>query len=155
MRLIGYIQPSTLRDTFNAGDVIGKTLYANTDVKIYDRPEDKAKVSRIVKAGQRVGEVYSFLLPREGRSNFYWFFKDTAGKNYFAIDDKKSFDLKALKAQGVKSQEQKTKEAEDENKDIFTKIYEEVKSLAVPAFFIGLGTYAVVQLGKSKIEKGK
>ena len=58
--------------TFNAGDVIGKTLIAKKNIPLVRQPADDAVVIYNVAPGQSVGNVDTFLLPNENRSSLYW-----------------------------------------------------------------------------------
>lgn len=101
-----------MANTFNAAQIIGRTLYAFTDVNLTRQPMDGAAPIFTVKRGAPVGVVYSFLLPKEGRSALWWVFKDANGREYYAEHKVGKFDFQALTAQGAKDTETIIKEAE-------------------------------------------
>jgi len=80
--------------TFNAGDVIGKTLIAKKNIPLVRQPADDAQVIYTVSPGQSVGNVDTFLLPNENRSSLYWSFKDANGRNYYTKHAVGNFDVK-------------------------------------------------------------
>ncbi len=97
--------------TFNVNDIVGRTLFAKTDVPLKRLPEDSAPVVFTVKAGNAVGVVDTYLLPKDGRSVMYWAFNDANGKPFYAAHAVGRFDLTALTQQGVKSDQQKADES--------------------------------------------
>ena len=101
-----------MANTFNAAQIIGKTLYAFADVNLTRQPMDGAAPIFKVKGGAPVGVVYSFLLPKEGRRYLWWVFKDANGREYYAEHKVGKFDFQALKDQGAKDTETIIKEAE-------------------------------------------
>ena len=54
--------------SYNAQDIIGKTLIAAGPVTIYRAANDSAAPVYTVPVGQSVGVVYSYLLPGSGRA---------------------------------------------------------------------------------------
>jgi len=95
--------------TFNAEDIVGKTLWAKTQVPLKRRPEDTGEIIYTVQPGKVVGVVDSFINPTSGRnSNLYWQFSD--GTRYFYAEHLVSrYDLAKLEVQGPKSLEQQQK----------------------------------------------
>ncbi len=102
-----------MANTYNAAQIIGKTLYAFQDINLKREPSDSGKTVFTVKQGQPVGIVYSYLMPKEGRSNLYWVFKDANGREYYAEHKTGLFDFKALQGQGAKDTETIIKEQQE------------------------------------------
>lgn len=102
-----------MANTYNAAQVIGKTLYAFQDINLKREPSDSGNTVFTVKQGQPVGIVYSYLMPKEGRSNLYWVFKDANGREYYAEHKTGLFDFKALQGQGAKDTETIIKEQQE------------------------------------------
>jgi len=91
--------------TFNAADIIGKTLYAKSSVSLKRLPEDNASVIYTVSPGGVVGIVNSYILPKPGRNaNLYWQFSD-GNKNFYAEHLIGKFDTKSVEVQGATSLE--------------------------------------------------
>jgi hypothetical protein len=91
--------------TFNAADIIGKTLYAKTSVSLKRLPEDNASVVYTVSPGGVVGIVNSYILPKPGRNaNLYWQFSDGT-KSFYAEHLIGKFDTKSVEVQGATSLE--------------------------------------------------
>jgi len=96
--------------TFNAEDIVGKTLWAKTQVPLKRRPEDTGEIIYTVQPGKVVGVVDSFINPTSGRNaNLYWQFSD--GTRYFYAEHIVGrYDLAKLEVQGPKSLEQQQEE---------------------------------------------
>ena len=133
--------------TFNAGDVIGKTLIAKKNIPLVRQPADDAQVIYTVSPSQSVGNVDTFLLPNENRSSLYWSFKDANGKNYFAKHAVGNFDVKELQQQGLLTlQEQQAAEIEA-SLSTGDKIFRLIKNIAL----IGAGAYILKQVIQKKL----
>jgi hypothetical protein len=91
--------------TFNAADIIGKTLYAKTSVPLKRNPDDSAAVVYTVSPGGTVGIVNSYILSKPGRNqNLYWQFSD-GNKSFYAEHLIGRFDTKSVEVQGATSLE--------------------------------------------------
>lgn len=91
--------------TFNAADIIGKTLYAKTSVPLKRNPDDNAAVVYTVSPGGTVGIVNSYILSKPGRNaNLYWQFSD-GNNNFYAEHLIGRFDTKSVEVQGATSLE--------------------------------------------------
>ena len=99
--------------TYSADQIIGKSLVAKKSVELKRLPQDSAPSIYTVKPGQTVGVVYSYLLPKEGRSTLYWQFIDANGRYFYAAHKEGIFDIDSIKTQGGKSTEEKLKEEEE------------------------------------------
>jgi hypothetical protein len=131
-------------DTFNAGDVIGKTLIANKTISIYDYPGDSSTPVSTVAAGQPVGVVYSYLDAdaTEDRKELWWIFMDGFGNYSYTPHAEGNFNISSLVQQGVQTQQQK---------DEATKPwYEQAVDKYLPWVIIGA---VALGLGKKVIEK--
>lgn len=100
--------------TYNFDQLIDKTIYTKTDVKLYRLPEDNAKAVFSVKAGQPVGQLYSILNPKAGRSGQWLMFYDANRRAYYMPVVPNVVNEQELKIQGTKTTEQITKEAQAE-----------------------------------------
>ena len=98
--------------SYNAQDIIGKTLIAAGPVTIYRAANDSAAPVYTVPVGQSVGVVYSYLLPGSGRASLYWMFNDSNGRPYYTRHAAGVYSLTALKDQGVKTTLEITKDKE-------------------------------------------
>jgi hypothetical protein len=102
--------------TYSADQIIGKTLVARRNVELKRLPSDTAPVTYTVKPGQTVGVVYSYLLPKAGRSTLYWQFIDANGNYFYAPHKEGIYDIDIIKTQGGKTTEEKRKEEEEKKK---------------------------------------
>lgn len=128
---------------YSASQIVGKNLFAKKAVQLYRLPADNAKAIYTVNAGDPVGVVTSYLAPKTDgtRNSLYWQFKDQNGKYFYARHNENTFDIKALKEQGVKTVEDQT--AEDAgNADPFAKYF---KKYGIPVL---IGAGAIYLLAK-------
>jgi hypothetical protein len=133
--------------TFNAGDVIGKTLIAKRNIPLVRTPNDNAQVIYTVSPGQSVGNVDTFLLPNENRSSLYWSFKDANGKNYYAKHAVGNFDVKELQQQGLLTLQEQQEQAIEASLSTGDKIFRLIKNIAL----IGAGAYILKQVIQKKL----
>jgi hypothetical protein len=131
--------------TFNAADIIGKTLIAKTNVSLRRLPLDNDAIIYNVKAGIPVGVVATYLLPNKDRNNIYWGFDDANGKMYYAEHKVGRFDVTELKQQGVLTAQEKKDALEQASMTTGDKIFKLVRNV-----FIGA---ALVYLAKTIIDK--
>lgn len=104
-----------MANTFNAAQIVGKTLYALNDVNITRSPYDGASAVFKVKQGQPIGVVFSYLSPTAGRSSLWWMFYDSNKKAYYVEHKPGLFSTSAIKDQGGKDTETIVKEQEHAN----------------------------------------
>lgn len=123
--------------TFNAADIIGKTLVAKSNVPLYRFADDDAAVVYNVSPGQSVGKVESYLLPAANRNNLYWQFKDQNGKFYYAEHKQGIFDVQELQQQGALTLQQQQQAATEASLTTGDKIFRLIKN----ALLIGAGAY--------------
>ncbi len=110
--------------SFNAGDVVGKTLTAVMPVPIKRLPGDAAPVVYTVPPGQPVGVVHSYISVGEaGNKKINWMLKDASGRNYYAEHLEGRYSTKGLKDQGLLTTKEKT-EAEAQKDEPITKFIE-------------------------------
>lgn len=88
---------------YSADQIIGKSLYAKTAVKLKRIAQDSAPDIYTVNPGQLVGIVYSYVMPSADRATLYWQFLDANGRAYYAAHTPTSFSLTKLAEQGALS----------------------------------------------------
>jgi hypothetical protein len=133
--------------TFNAADIIGKTLIAKSQVPLYRLPNDNAEIVYTVSPGQSLGIVESFLLPGPDRTNLYWQFKDQNNKFYYSEHKQGIYDVKELANQGALTLEQQQAAAIEANLTTGDKIFRLIKN----TLLIGAGVYLVNTIIKKKL----
>jgi hypothetical protein len=126
--------------SFNAADVVGRTLIARTGVSLKRDPSDTGAVIYTVPSGGTVGVVDTYLLPKAGRSFLYWGFKDSSGRPYYAEHKEGLFDVKSLSEQGALTTAQTTAAAAAANQTTSDKIFTVVKYAG-----IGVASYLVLK----------
>ena len=135
--------------SYSAADIIGKTLIAKNNVNVLRSPSDSAKAVFVVKPGQAVGTVYSYLSPNQERKSLYWMFYDINKRPYYVSHELGKFDLSSLQEQGVLTTEEKTKEEKDKNSTFGEKALQTFKKIAI----YGLVAFAGIKLGEALINK--
>lgn len=98
--------------TYSVADILDKYLYAKIQVPVFGYPADEEEPIRYVQPGQLVGQVHSWLDPKPGlRNNYWWQFKRSDGTYYYTEHQEGFYSMERLREQGVKSvQEQKDEE---------------------------------------------
>lgn len=111
---------------YNAGDLIGKTLFAKVRIALYREASDTAKPFGFVEVGQPVGIIYAWLQPKASRSALWWQFKENL-QFYYVPHRVNAFDISALKQQGVYTAVQKQEQAANENASFTERIETNIK----------------------------
>jgi hypothetical protein len=133
--------------TFNAADIIGKTLVAKSQVPLYRLPNDNAEIVYTVSPGQSLGVVQSYLLPGTNRTNLYWQFKDQNNNFYYSEHKQGIYDVKELSNQGTLTLQQQQAAATEANLSTGDKIFRLIKN----ALLIGGGVYLINTIIKKKL----
>lgn len=131
--------------TFDASDIIGKTLIAKKSVAIKRNPTDASNVVYVAKPSESIGVVFSYLLPSSSRKNLYWMFEDENGRPYYAEHKTGYYDINSLSNQGALTIEEKKEMADAAAESTSDKIFRYAKNGALLA--------AAVYLAKSFIDK--
>jgi hypothetical protein len=97
-------------------DLINKTIVAKADIKLYRNALDTAIPYAVIKAGNPIGVLYSWVSAKANRNVDWLMFYDSNNKAYYVPMISGTLDEAALKQQGVKDVEEQTKEAEDKAK---------------------------------------
>jgi len=85
---------------YSVDQVVGYSLYAKRRMNLYWLPDDTSEVVRIINAGERVGNVYSYI----GRSgNIWWQIGNGIRVDGYVLHQSGSFDIDALRDQGLLS----------------------------------------------------
>ena len=102
--------------SYNASQIVGKTLVARKPVALKLLNSDDSKTIYTVPVGGTVGVVYSYV--GGDASPIWWMFYDHNQRTYYAKHDSGAFDLDVLKDQGAldtkaQTEQQKQKEADN------------------------------------------
>lgn len=108
--------------SYSISDLIDKTLYAKKSVvKLYGNPSTPSFKETVGK-GAPIGVLYSWAWGGANKNLLYLMFYENKtwsplyGKPYYVIADGSSLDASYVKEQGVKTVEQKEKEAAEADK---------------------------------------
>jgi hypothetical protein len=138
--------------TYNAGQIIGKDLFAKqSNLGFFNYPLSKKTYK--INSGDRIGRVYSYVIPK-GQTDLYWVFytKDDPklGTPFYVKHRTAAFDVKALKDAGALTVKEQTElinaEAEKERKGEF--IYY-LEKYALPVGGAIIGTIIIVSVIKN------
>jgi len=135
---------------YSANQVLDKSITASRDTKTYSRPA--GTVLGTIKAGQVIGNVFSYIKPTQAADGRGWLMFESSYNKYFYIPDEAT-SPKLLDQQGAKTVTQEIKEEQDAKAKEDDPISYYAKKLVLPGVLIVAGIYAVVQLGKTAIEK--
>jgi len=134
--------------TFNAADIIGKTLVAKKSTNIYRLPNDAAESVYVVSPGQSIGVVDSYFLPSTKRNYLYWGFVDNKQQPYYVEHKTGQFDVNTLKDSGVLTLQEKQEQAEAANETTKDKIFRYSKN----GFLLAAAVYLVKSIIDKKIK---
>ena len=136
---------------FSAGDIVGKTLIALKNVKVWtNTPDSGGKVAGRVDGGNSCGVVYSWVTERSTGS-IYWMFNDPSyGGYYFIKHEPGAFDISALRKQGVLSVDEKLIAEENKNKPWYQKLGEGIGNTIQTVAIIGVLGYLAIEFMKTR-----
>jgi hypothetical protein len=133
--------------TFNADEIIDKTLIAKVKIPIYRIAEDNAPIVYTVEPGGSVGVVNSYLLPKANRTNLFWQFLDSNGRYYYTEHKPGIYDISALQQQGALTSAQQQAAAANAQLTTTDKIFKLVQKYLL----IGAGVYLLNSIIKKKL----
>ena len=87
--------------SYSAVDVVGKIMYALERVPVKLRPWDDEPIYSYIEPGTPIGQVYTWLEPRDDRSYMYWEFHDPAGLKFYTPHLPGLYNLGKLRNQGL------------------------------------------------------
>ena len=144
--------------SYTANQILDKQILAAKDTPLF-RGSDFTKPFRIVKAGQPIGQVYSYLKATGTTGKARLMFYDGAnytGTPFYALNE--AVDTQFLKDQGTLTVQQEIKQEQDKKEKENDPIAYYVKKLGLPVLLIGGAIYLVATYGKEfihdKIAKG-
>lgn len=118
---------------YSIADIIGKTLYPNTTLNVYDHPD--GNVIGTVTPPNPAGVVYSWVTGAGGA--IWWMFQGNNSNlanqygSYYILQAPGVFNVQALTQQGVITIAQKIAQQKAQNESTFQKIEDMVKWLAL------------------------
>ena len=120
--------------------MLDKTLIGTKDISIYKTATDGAEPFGIVKKGQPIGTVYSYLEPKPPiRLGLWWMFYDSNNNVYYVPHEIGAFSTTALKQQGVITEIEKREAEAKANETITDKVEKYAKYIIIGV----LGIYAL------------
>jgi len=136
---------------YNAGSIVGATLYAASAVPIYNVPplQFGGTVMKTIPSGGIVGVVYSYVTDSDG--TLYWEFYDMNGQPYYAANINGYY--QSLAGQGILTtlQQQAAQNATNNPPSLF----DNLKSLFLPIALIIGGAIVLKGISEGLINKQK
>lgn len=112
---------------YSLSQLVDKTFFGVKDIECKRIATDSAPIWYIVKKGQPLGKLYSWVNPNAQRDSIWLMFNDAYGKPFYVKMETGKFSLSKLIQQGaisVKEQIELEKQKEEEPKDGFDKTKE-------------------------------
>ncbi|WKZ60801.1 MAG: hypothetical protein QY309_04805 [Cyclobacteriaceae bacterium] len=153
--VLAYDQIKIGGKTYSVNQIIGKTITASVDTKLYSGPRGTPSVVGTVKAGQPIGIVYSYLRPEQADGRSWLMFESsytpgTAPKVYYVPNEAASGS--GLKDQGAITVAQEVKKEQEEEARRTDPVGYYLKKYGLPVLLIGGGIYLAATYGKSFIQ---
>jgi hypothetical protein len=124
--------------TYNANDVVGKTLFAKTSVDVFNSPGlTWTEKLYTVQPGNVVGVVYSWV----NRDGTIWWQLEPGNK--FVEHKRGRFDLNALKEQGLETTQEKEEAAKEAAKPWYEKLFKTASQTIITVAVISVIGYGL------------
>lgn len=136
---------------YTVNQVLDKVLIAEKDVKVYSGAWDNSTVKYVTKAGNMIGHVYSYLLPKAGRSDTWLMLQTGPSTFVYVRNEAGAFDTTALRDQGILTVKEETEKEAEENDRLSDPIAYYAKKLLLPVAIGGALIYVAVEVGKELI----
>lgn len=131
--------------TYNANEIIGKTLFAKKKINVLDNHADNSKILYSVNTGNSLGPVYSWIMT----NGALWWQLEANNNSAFVKHEIGAFDVKALEDQGAQTTLDKINEEKETNKSSFDKIADLVsKNIKTIAIIGGIALIATTVIKK-------
>jgi hypothetical protein len=152
--VIDYDQIKIGGKTYTVNQIIGKTLIASVDTKVYSGTKGTPAVVGTVKTGQPLGIVWSYLRPEQTDGRSWLMFESsyvpgTAAKVYYAPNEAASGT--GLKEQGALTVKDEIKKEQEEALRRNDPVGYYLKKYGLPVLLIGGGIYLAATYGKAFI----
>jgi hypothetical protein len=125
---------------YTVNQIIGKTVTAGRDTKVYSNNKGAGAVLATIKSGQPIGIVYSYARPEQADGRSWLMFESNTGKIYWVPNE--AVAATGLKEQGTKTvteeikEEQEKKAREEDPLGYYLKKYGLPAILIIAAAFI-------------------
>lgn len=138
---------------YTTNQILDKTIFANRDTNLYSNTSGKGKIVGVVKAGQPIGVVYSYLKPTDSSTDGRGWLMFTGSKYlqaYFVPDE--SVSATGLKDQGTLTVSEEVKAEQDAKLKQDSPMEYYIKKYGTKAVLIIGGIIVAVSLGKELIK---
>lgn len=136
---------------YSVNQIIDKILIASRNTTVYSSGFDVSKPKYTVRAGEPIGKVTSYLLPREGRKST-WLEVQTRAGYFYVPNEAVGGSVTTLKEQGAKTVAQEIKEETAKAEKDADPVGYYIKKFGLPALLIGGGIYLAATYGKEIIK---
>ena len=139
--------------TYTANQLVDKTVIAAKDTKLYSNSSGTGAVVGVVKAGQPIGVVYSYIKPNQGSSDGRsWLMFESSTYNKFYYVPNEAASSSGLKEQGTKTLDQEVKEEEEKKEKDENPVGFYLKKYGLPALLIIGGIVIVGGIAKEAVK---
>jgi hypothetical protein len=140
---------------YSAGQIVDKTIVASRDVFLYPSLH-KNEGRFVVKAGQPIGKVFSYLRPGQGSNptGRVVLMFERGYNQYFWLKDDNAVSTPALKQQGVQTLKQEVKEKQEEELKDKSPVEYYIKTYG-PKLLLGVGVALLVVTVAKEFVKAK
>jgi len=134
--------------TFNANEIIGKTLIAKTSVNVRSGGSTDYPILYVAHPGDSLGVVFSWQM----KLNDLWWMLETStpGKYNFVQHAVGRFDPQSLKDQGAVTTKDKTEAAAEKDKTWQDKLFDLAKSAGSKILLVGAAVGIITAVIKSR-----
>lgn len=143
---------------YSVNTIVDKTLYAGSDVKVYSKtataPLTWTTPAYVIKKGQAIGKVYSYLKPsadRGGKAALMFYPKSSLDSYYYVLDND-SIDTGTIKEQGGLTVAEEIKKEQEEKLRESDPLGYYIKKYGFPALGIIVGAIVLTSIGKEAIK---
>ncbi len=140
---------------YSVGEIMDKTMYAENDVPVYSKtataPLNWKTPAYIVKKGQAIGRVFSYLKPSTDHGAALMFYPKTDGASYYYVIDNDKISSSAIKEQGVQTVAEQVKEEQDKKLREDDPVGYYLKKYGLPALLIIGGIIIVGKIGGAAV----
>lgn len=136
---------------YTVNQIIGKTVTAGKETKVYSHNKGGGTVLATIKSGQPIGIVYSYARPEQADGRSWLMFESNTGKIYWVPNE--AVAATGLKEQGTKTVVEEIKEEQDKKQREEDPISYYVKKFGIPAILI-IGAIIIVNGAAKETVKG-
>ena len=139
--------------TYSVNQIVDKSIRANKDTKLYKGSRTNSEVIGIVKAGDIIGRVYSYLRPDQTTDGKSWLMFEKTYNNFYYVQNEAA-NTSDLKDQGALTVKEEVKKEEIEKFKEESPVEYYIKKYATKVI-IGIGLIVLAStVGRTLVTEG-